>query len=107
MHAQEAEEVAKKQAAEKGDGKGGKGGKGGGSKPGKKGKETPAADADPAIPLPEKPPTSMRKRGEEDLDSKYIGEGSLTYILTLYMYIQSRYVVYVFLPVVCVHMYCR
>lgn len=70
-------EAAKKQAVEKGSDKGGKGGKGGGgraSKAGKKGKETPAADAGPAIPLPEKPPTSMKKRGEEDLDSKYIGQ---------------------------------
>ena len=79
MGVQEAEETAKKQAAEKGkDGKGGKGGKGGGgaSKAGKKGKDTPAMDAGLAIPLPEKPATSMRKRGEEDLDSKYIGQYS-------------------------------
>ena len=72
--------AAQKQAAEKGgEGKGGKGGKAGGGRTskaggGKKGKDTPAVDAAPAIPLPEKPPTSMRKRGEEDLDSKYIGK---------------------------------
>ena len=77
---QEAEMAAQKQAAEKGgEGKGGKGGKAGGGRTskaggGKKGKDTPAVDAASAIPLPEKPPTSMRKRGEEDLDSKYIGE---------------------------------
>ena len=77
MCVQEAEEAAKKQAAEKGgEGKGGKGGKGGGraSKAGKKGKDTPGMDAGLDIPLPEKPPTSMRRRGEEDLDSKYIGQ---------------------------------
>ena len=71
---QEAEEAAKVQAAKKGgEGNGGKGGGRGSKAAGKKGKETPAVDADPAIPLPEKPPVSMKKRGEEDTDSKYIG----------------------------------
>ena len=41
---------------------------------GKKGKETPAMEATPAVSVPQKPATSMKKRGEEDLDSKYIGE---------------------------------
>ena len=73
IHVQEAEEAAKLQAAKKGGGEG-KGGKGGGGSRagGKKGKDTPG-DTGPAIPLPEKPPVSMMKRGEEDTDSKYIG----------------------------------
>ena len=75
---QEAEEIAQKQAVTKGGGekKGGGKGKGGPANKaggGKKGKETPATEVAPAIPLPEKPLVSMRKRGEEDLDSKYIG----------------------------------
>ena len=40
---------------------------------GKKGKETPAMEAIPAVSVPQKPATSMKKRGEEDLDAKYIG----------------------------------
>ena len=81
---QEAEKAAKKQVAEKGggDGKGGKGGKGGGgraSKAGKKGKETPAVDVGSDIPLPKKPPTTMKKRGEEGLDSQYIGQSHTHY----------------------------
>ena len=74
IHVQEAEEAAKLQAAKKGGGEG-KGGKGGGGSKagGKKGKDTPAGDTGPAIPLPEKQPVSMMKRGEEDTDSKYIG----------------------------------
>ena len=39
----------------------------------KKGKATPAMEED-AIPLPQKPPTTMKKRGEEEEDVKYIGE---------------------------------
>lgn len=46
---------------------------------GKKGKETPAVDATPAVIVPQKPPTTMKKRGEEDLDAKYIGKLSLVY----------------------------
>ena len=49
---------------------------------GKKGKETPAMEATPAVSVPQKPATSMKKRGEEDLDSKYIGKDrSHNYIL--------------------------
>ena len=45
-------------------------------KPGKKGKETPGLPKPGSedIPLPQKPPTMMKKRGEEDTDSKYIGK---------------------------------
>lgn len=42
---------------------------------GKKGKES----ATPAVIVPQKPPTTMKKRGEEDLDAKYIGKLSLVY----------------------------
>jgi len=64
------------------DGKGGKKGVAGSGRTskvggGKKGKETPAVDATPAVIVPQKPPTTMKKRGEEDLDSKYIGKLSL------------------------------
>ena len=40
----------------------------------KKGKETPGHDVNEDIPLPQKAPTAMKKRGEESEDSKYIGE---------------------------------
>ena len=40
----------------------------------KRGKETPGFDVNEDIPLPPKPPTTMKKRGEESEDSKYIGE---------------------------------
>ena len=54
---------------------------------GKKGKETPAPDTATSVPVPQKPPTSMRKRGEEDLDSKYIGAlTQYTIMCTMYMY---------------------
>ena len=41
---------------------------------GKKGKDTPAPDAPPSVAIPQKPPTDMIKRGEEDLNSKYISK---------------------------------
>ena len=55
--------------------------KGGGGRASKKGKDTPSGkggkggDAGGGVdfPMPQKPPTSMKKRGEEDNDSKYIG----------------------------------
>ena len=53
-------------------------GKGGGSVA-KKGKDTPSGKGGAGdigvddFPMPQKPPSTMKKRGEEDLDSKYIG----------------------------------
>ena len=53
-------------------------GKGGGSTT-KKGKDTPSGKGGAGdigvddFPMPQKPPSTMKKRGEEDLDSKYIG----------------------------------
>ena len=41
----------------------------------KKGKETSGYDVNEDIPLPQKAPTAMKKRGEGSEDSKYIGEG--------------------------------
>lgn len=42
---------------------------------GKKGKETPTAnESAPAVSMPSKPPTQMKKRGEEDLASKYLSK---------------------------------
>ena len=46
----------------------------GGGRVSKKGKETPGHDVNEDIPLPQKAPTAMKKRGEESEDSKYIGE---------------------------------
>lgn len=91
---QEAEESAQKQTVTKGgeDKKGGGKGKGRAASKaggGKKGKETPATEVAPAIPLPEKPLVSMRKRGEEDLDSKYIGMLVDDACMYMYMYIHS------------------
>lgn len=50
-------------------------GKGGGDRGSKKGKDTPAGKGDVGeeFPMPQKSPTTMKKRGEEDLESKYIG----------------------------------
>lgn len=50
-------------------------GKGGGDRGSKKGKDTPAGKGDVGeeFPMPQKGPTTMKKRGEEDLESKYIG----------------------------------
>ena len=39
----------------------------------KKGKATPAIEED-TFPLPVKPPTTMKKRGEEEDNVKYIGK---------------------------------
>ena len=40
---------------------------------GKKGKDTPVSnDLAPTVTMPSKPATQMKKRGEEDLDSKYL-----------------------------------
>lgn len=55
----------------------------------KKGKETPSgkggkggdSSAGNEFPMPQKPQTTMKKRGEEDTDSKYIGNNHIRYIL--------------------------
>ena len=60
-------------AAQSTDAKSVKKGAGGAGKSAKKGKATPAIEED-TIPLPQKPPTTMKKRGEEEDDVKYIGE---------------------------------
>ena len=40
---------------------------------GKRGKETPVAtEAAPTVAMPSKVSTTMKKRGDEDLDSKYL-----------------------------------
>ena len=71
---QEAEEATKPQKPVS-DTKGGKKAAGSGrtSKAAGGKKDAQAVDVSPAVPIPQKPPTSMKKRGEEDLDSKYIG----------------------------------
>lgn len=44
---------------------------------GKKGKETPIPDnMAGAITIPTKPPTKMKKRGEEDLEAKYLSKSN-------------------------------
>ena len=77
---QEAEELLK--ASTKGVSAKGKGAGASGGRASKKGKETPSkaqsgkggADAgDDGFPIPQKPPSTMKKRGEEDNESKYIG----------------------------------
>ena len=65
---------------------------------GKKGKETPALEATPTVSIPPKPPTSMKKRGEEDLDSKYIGEDKSTYITIGAHSSLQRWLITYFLP---------
>ena len=41
----------------------------------KKGKDTPTAnDLAPVVSMPVKPPTLMKKRGEEDLESRYLSK---------------------------------
>lgn len=41
---------------------------------GKKGKDTPLPDASSLLPVPEKLPTEMKKRGVENFDSKYLSK---------------------------------
>ena len=41
---------------------------------GKKGKDTPLPDVSSLLPIPEKPSTEMKKRGEENVDSKYLSK---------------------------------
>ena len=64
-HQQELESIAKsvKPATKKG-----------GGRVSKKGKDTPGSDANDDFPLPQKPSTTMKKRGEESDDAKYIGK---------------------------------
>jgi hypothetical protein len=69
----EAQAKEKVEAPVKGKGGSAKG-KGGGAagRASKKGKATPANDGED-LPMLEKSPTTMKKRGEEDKESKYIG----------------------------------